>query len=419
MKLASAALMLAFLVATPEVRYFRYERPIQVPAGTAGQACFVIEPTVFAHAGPQLADLRLYANGAETPYMIRVATSTAGDVKAVPLLNAGVRGGHTVFDAELPEGRYSDVQLTVTAQNFIATVMVTGSKAKLGSSETKLGDFTIFDLSRQRLGRSTVLHLPESNFSYLHFRIAGALRPEDVTGISVGRMPASPPRYVAVAETSQAVVKDHATVVEFNVPANVPVDRVVFVPEAAPSAFSRDVAISARPVAEKIANDRDLPPMAVSSYGNLLRVHQVQEGKRIDEERLSVATSRESFDAPTHWTITIANGDDVPVSLKSVRLEMLERTMCFDAAGAAYSLHYGDAALAAPRYDYARLFSPQPNALQATVGQERLNPGWQPRPDERPFTERHPLLLWVALVAVIALLGAIALRTKKPTPGTS
>jgi hypothetical protein len=419
MKIASAVLALAFVAASPQVRYFRYERPIQLPAGASGQACLVVEPEIFAHAAPQLADLRLYAGGAETPYTIRVAAPMDGDAKTVPLLNAGVRDGHTVFDAELPEGRYSDVQLTVTAHDFIATVTVSGSQSASGGRETKLGNFTVFDLSSQRLGRSTVLHLPESNFPYLHFRISGPLRPEDVTGLSVGRAPASPPHYVAVAETSQVSQKDRTTVVEFDVPANVPVDRVVFVPGAVPAAFSRDVTVSARPVVEKRpgdeGNDRR-PLIAASAYGNLLRVHRSQEGKRIDEERLTVDAPRQLFGTPAKWTVTIANGDDVTVALKSVRLEMLERTLCFDAAGAGYTLYYGDAALGAPRYDYARLFAPQPNALQATVGPEQLNPEWQPRPDDRPFTERHPALLWAALIIAVAVLGAIALRSKKPAP---
>ncbi len=91
---------------------------------------------------------------------------------------------------------------------------------------------------------------------------------------------------------------------------------------------------------------------------------------------------------------------------------MLERDLCFDAsAGARYTLYYGDPALAAPNYDYAKLFMPQSNAARATAGPEQLNPKYQPRPDERPFTERHPALLWLVLALVVVLLAAIALRS--------
>ncbi len=416
MKLASAMLVMALIATAPEARYFRYQRPIQLPAQQAGQACLSIDPEVFTHAAPQLADLRLYADGNETPYTIRMATSVAGVDKVLPLLNTGLRNGQTVFDAELQATRYSDLLLTINAQNFIATVTVTGSNTGFGEQETKLGDYTIFDLSRQRLGRSTVLHLPESSFPYLHFRIAGPLRPEEVTGLSVARMPGTPPRYRTVAESTQATQKDHNTVFEFSVPAYVPVNRVLFTPGATPAALSRDVTISARPVAEKQVGDQKTPAFEVTTAGYILRIHKVQEGKRIDEERLSVDAPREEFGTPSKWTVTIANGDDAPLPLKSVRLEMLERTLCFDVvANSTYTLRYGDAALSAPQYDYARLFSPQANAMQAAAGPEQLNPEWQARPDDRPFTEKHPNLLWAALIAVVALLAGIAFKTQKST----
>jgi hypothetical protein len=355
-----------------------------------------------------------------------MATAVAGGERTYPLLNAGVREGYTVFDASLEvngdssEPHYSDIQLNVAAQNFIATVTVSGSHAKSGKPETKLGDFTIFDLTRQRLGRSTVLHLPESNFPFLHFRIAGQLRPEEITGVSVGRVPGAPPRYQTTVEASKTTQKDHATIVTFDVPANVPVDRVVFAPGATPAAFSRDVTISAEGVQPKRANDQQGPSYAITASGYLLRIHQAAQGKRIDEEKLTADAPRELFDTPSRWTVTIANGDDPPVSLQSVRLEMRERALCFDAAAnAAYTLRYGDSALDAPQYDYTRLFSPQASPLQAAAGQEQPNANWQPRPDERPFTEKHPILLWAALIGVILLLAGIAFRSGKQAPGVT
>jgi hypothetical protein len=93
---------------------------------------------------------------------------------------------------------------------------------------------------------------------------------------------------------------------------------------------------------------------------------------------------------------------------------MLERNLCFEAAANAYyTLYYGDPALWAPRYDYATLFVAQKDAAQIGADAEQANPAYQPRPDERPFTEKHAWLLWVALLAVIAVLGLIALRTGK------
>ncbi len=414
-----AALALFFLAApTPEIRYFQFERPIAMPAQASGQTCAVLDPSVFAHASQGLADLRVYQNATETPYVVHSdAAVLPVDQKIFPL-NLGKAGGQTVFDAEMPSGTYSDIQLEVSGRDFLATVTVSGSPAEAGGARTKLGSFTIFDLTRQRLGRSTVLHLPESDFRYLHFQIAGPIAPENVTGLSVTRPPKSQPKYATVAETAQSTLKDRNSVFEFNVPAHTPVDRIDFVPGRNPANFSRDVEISIAVIQKRPADDGSEPAAPVMGWGNILRVHSVQNGHRIDEERLALSAPQADFDEPAKWTITIENHDDAPIQMTSVRLEMLERSLCFDAAaGDAYTLFYGDPALASPVYDYAGLFVLAQNPVAAQLGAETNNPAYQHRPDERPFTEKHPTLLWIALILVIGLLGAVALRSFKSGTG--
>jgi hypothetical protein len=411
MKVGAGLLLLAMLAASPEIRYFRYERPIETKSG---QSCVVLDTGIFPHALPQLADLRLYRGDAETPFAIRTAAAEDSGQKTIDPLNLGVRSGEAVFDARMPDGRYSDLHLDLKAQNFIATVTVTGSQTEAGSAETSLGNYTIFDLSSQKLGRSMVLHLPESDFPLLHFRIKGPISPQSVGGVSVLRVSTTQAKYLAVAASSQVAQKGHLSVIEFTVPANVPVDRIAFAPNSTPAQFSRNVTVTVTPVRAISGTDGDQPAQPESFSGDLLRVHSSQNGHRIDEEDLAIDAPGVDSGTPEKWTITIDNGDDAPLMLESVQLEMVERSLCFDAqAGGSYELYYGDAALAAPQYDYAKLFTLQANATELTAGSEQANPTYQPRPDERPFTEKHPALLWAALAAVILLLGAIALRSVK------
>jgi len=69
--------------------------------------------------------------------------------------------------------------------------------------------------------------------------------------------------------------------------------------------------------------------------------------------------------------------------------------------------------LTAPRYDYATLFAPEADAVQAVLGAEKQNPEYRTRPDGRAFTEKHPGLLWVALLLVVVVLGVVAVRTAR------
>ncbi|UWZ85332.1 DUF3999 domain-containing protein [Occallatibacter riparius] len=415
MRTAAWLLLAAAAVPAADIHYFRYTRPVEATSAN-GQACVAIDPAVFAHAAPGLADLRLYNGASEVPYALRVASSPTVAAVDVAALNAGSSGGATVFDAAMPEGSYSDVSLSIKAQDFIASVAVSGSQAQgPGKLETKLGTFTIFDLTKQRLGRSTVLHLPQSDFRILHFRIDGPVKPGEIGGVTVGPARSGDPKYAVVAESAKVTRDGHASVIEFDVPDNTPVDRIVFVPGAHPANFSRDFAISVKPKKQPAAGEESGREVPLSG-GNVERVHRADGGHRIDVENLTAVAPGWAPEGGAHWKVRLENGDDAPVDWRSVRLEMLERSLCFDAApGAAYTLYYGDPALSAPQYDYARLFAAQPGAATAKLGGESANPGFKARPDARPFTERHPALLWIALGAVVLVLGGVALRSVKLT----
>ena len=415
MRLVAAFLLVAAAAVSPDIRYFQYQRAVANAPPSPAQTCIALDAALFAHAAPELADLRLYRDRQETPYVVHMSWPATATEQPIQLLNLGARGGQTVFDAAMPDGSYSDLDLNVSGKDFIATATVTGSQHQAGPA-TRVGDYTLFDLTRQRLGRSTTLHLPPSDFRYLHFRIAGPLRPEAIAGLSVQQLPSGEPSYAVVAESKQVWLKDRASVIEFTVPAHVPVDRIAVVAGATPANFSRDVTIEVRAMVQSPSGSSAEPPVPVTSTGSLLRVHTVEDNHRIDQEHLELDAPQANFDWPSKWTITIDNGDNAPLTPASVRLAMVKRSLCFEASGGNYALYYGDARLSAPRYDLGQfLVVHVKDAAQAAAGPEQTNPEYQPRPDDRPFTERHPLLLWVALALVVILLGSIALRTARAT----
>lgn len=410
MKLIAGLILAAVAAPAPQIQYFRYQVPVEVPAGANGQSCAVLEPALLGHAAAGLADARLYRDGVEEPYVVHSDSPAPAQAVSVQAVNQGTRAGKAVFDAAMPEGAYRDLELTVAGHDFIAAVTVFGGQQKQNVA-TRIGTYTIFDLTAQRLGRSTVLHLPESDFPFLHFEVDGPLAAGQFQGITVGRPAAAQQRYITVAESAHVEQKGRRTSVEFAVPANVPVDRIVFAPPATPANFSRDVEVTV----SAVASTKDAAVLTAGPWtmmGNIHRIHRVQSGHRLDDEQLTINTPDGANSLPTRWTISIENGDDAPIALVSVVLQMTERKVCFEAAaGAHYALYYGDPALWAPRYDYASWFAPRADAVAAVFGGEQANPVFKPRPDERPFTEKHPLLLWAALLFIVLLLAWVTLRT--------
>jgi hypothetical protein len=111
--------------------------------------------------------------------------------------------------------------------------------------------------------------------------------------------------------------------------------------------------------------------------------------------------------------LTIQNGDDAPLALHAIALQMRERQVCFlRKADTSYMLRYGDPLLGAPQYDLSPIEAAAMSVSASTLGAERaLAP--EAATGLRPFTERHPVLLWIALILVVGTLGFVALRSAR------
>lgn len=432
MKSLMALLLFWQAAVTPSIQtanphYFRYYRA--VASSSPGQACANLDAQVFAHAAPSLKDLRLYDSTAgpnpaqyarEVPYAITLSQPTQPDSADARVLNLGSRNGSIVFDLAMPSRPYTDVVLNLDAQDYIATATVSGSSSP-SAPVTSLGEFTLFDLTSQRLSRSTTIHLQESTFPYLHIALTASRAPGTRTFKPTPQMVAGaivPPSreaqslYTTAAESTAVTQHGRQSIATFLLPERVPVERISF--DLAPSFkanFSRDVRIFDRPQGSSATSGEVIS-------GTIFRVHLTQAGRDIRQQQFSIpATLGSNLQNPATVEAVIENGDDAPLPITAVRLEMRQRNLCFDSPSTQpLTLFYGDPALAAPQYDYARLFSSATHIHPAQLGPEELNPVYSPRPDTRPLTERHPDLLWIALLAVICSLAFVAIRAAKTLP---
>ena len=152
--------------------------------------------------------------------------------------------------------------------------------------------------------------------------------------------------------------------------------------------------------------------------GRIEHVRLLRDGVEIEDEALTVpATIGANLQQAATVDVAVENGDDAPLPLRSVLLEMRRRSLCFDAVGAdPLELFYGDPALEAPVYDYARTFVPAPRAVTVSFGAEELNRGWRERPDTRSPVARHPRLVYVALLGAVCVLAIVAFRARRAQP---
>jgi hypothetical protein len=435
-----SALLLAFLLwqsaTVPETsladrHYLRYQRAVSSPSGS-GPTCAVIDPQIFPHAANSLKDLRLYQGTHETPYAITLSEPQQPDSDTAQIRNLGLRGNNIVFDLEMPNRPYTDVTLNLAGQDFIATATVSGTHDPNYSNQTSLGDFTLFDLTTQHLSRSTTLHLQETSLPYLHVELAVSPAPgahiftappqtlqQMVLGVTVPPSREAQSLYTTAAATTAITQRGHQSIATFALPERIPIERIsVDIPPTFKANFSRDVHISDHP--SDTPGTADTPAAASETLaGTIFRVHLTESGREIRQQQLSVpATLGSNMQSAATVEVAIDNGNDTPLPIAAVRLEMRQRKLCFDAPPTTQpaqplTLFYGDPSLTAPRYDYARLFSPSREIHTAQLSTEQLNPAYRDRPDQRPLTERRPHLLWIVLLAVICILAIVAIRSSK------
>lgn len=407
-------LLALVLFAGPSISYFKYQRPVAVSGG--GQHYLVVDETLWQHARPDLADLRLYSGQTETPYtLVAERGSLEQDHQEVRVLQQASVGAKTQFLIDMSGiAEYDHVELRLTTRDFVAHARVEGQDDLHAQPWAALGDSILYDLSKENLGSNTMLRLPRATYKYLRVTIDGPVKPEDVKGATSEVRQVQKPvwrdvssQFTSGGSPRKAILDGSgrmrsqpgkSSFLTFEVPENVPIERVIFEIDPGQPNFRREV---------EIQDDKG----RVLGSGEINRIHMVRAGRKIDSEQHEV-----DFSAAGQKTIAviISNGDDPPLKLSGARLQQHERRIYFDFhTGGQLALYYADEKLESPVYDYAKLFQEEKNAAAVQLGAETANAAYAGRPDDRPWSERHPAVLWIAIVAAVLVLGALALRSMK------
>ena len=414
-RLAPTLLLLALSISFPRdsKTYFRYKRSVSVPAG--GQACAVLDSSLYAHAAASLKDLRLFAGHEEVPYVLVLSGTAETQDEPAKVTNLKKQGSSLAFDLAMPPRPYTDILLQLQAADFIALAKVTGpsQQADPEHGTVDMGEFALFDLTGQHLGRDTTLRLQESNLARIHVVLTpasgtAALKPEMLRGAIVPPSRQAQTLYSPALRTSTLTQAGGETIARFNVPAQVAVERIslALFPGFTQS-FNRTVRVTARAAGEGSVAER--------LEATVQRIHLIRGNVRLSKDQLSFsATLGANLVKPATVEVAIENGPNAPLPITSVALETRQRQLCFETPGAGrLQLLYGDARGEAPGYDYAGTFRPQAHPNLATLGPEEGNAGFTERPDVRPMTRRHPRLLSLALILAICLAGILVLRSSK------
>ena len=404
MKFAVAAILLFALADAPTrpeaaIPYFTNVRDVQI-AQTGSQNYFVVDEELWAHSRSDLGDLRLMDGGSPVQYALseQRAGTTSEEVEA-KILNLGSVSGHTEFDLDAQGlAEYDRIRLRLDAHNFVAIASVSGGSAAGKATEVQLTPSTLYDFTKEQLGSNFQLKLPPSSFRYLHIKLSPGISAQQVKGAAIFNLREQQARWVKVGSCAAPQQKQRLTVISCTVPPRVPLNRISLQVAPALVNFRRIVSLE---------DDKEMQ----FASGEISRVRINRAGTLVVNEELSVATSG----GPGQFTIAIDNGDNPPLNLSGAELLSIERRVYFDPQGkSTLRLYYGDEKLPSPVYDYARFFHPESSAVQAQLSPGAHNTEYAGRPDERPWSERHPGVLWSVMLLAVVVLAALALRGLLP-----
>ncbi len=188
--------------------------------------------------------------------------------------------------------------------------------------------------------------------------------------------------------------RETATVIACAVPKNVPLQRLLFQVDPGQINFYRSVSVE---------NSQDIQ----LAGGSISRVRMNRRGTLVSNEELAISP----VVASGELTVRIENGDNSPLAIVSVQPQTLEHRVYFDPQGRTLlKLYYGDSKLPTPEYDYARFFQKDASAAEAELGAVAVNAAYTGRPDDRPWSERHRLVLWGAMLIAMGALAVLAIR---------
>jgi hypothetical protein len=415
-------LTLLLLLATPSAfsadlpsawRSWRYSRGIE--SGHAGALNYVtLDRDVFSHSENQLADLRIIDDlDQELPFEVRSQiTPPSQPVKLAATLreNSFVPGQFTQVVLDLGERAsfHNSVRVQTTESDFINWVEVAASddahQWRIVNARAPISRFR-----KENLEGNQTVRYSENNARYLRVRIQEAAHTFEVTGMEVFSSPAIATESHAekgalltallIPDSSGAPSQSQWTVDAGG--AGIPIATFNF--ETTQPEFYRAV---------RLLNSADGKEWQSVGGGEIHRF--LVDGKT--EESLGVQ-SYEMW-GPRYWRVEVLNANDAPLSAVHLSLTMPLRFVIFHPAqNRSYRLIYGNFRATAPQYDLARTLHIQANELMAHLGlgAEEATSNYT---DPRPFTERHPNLLWLALGLAIVLLGYAALRALR-TPDSA
>lgn len=367
-----------------------------------------VSSPLWNQAQPDLADLRIAdETGQEVPYVLwRPEPASAASRVPASLINVGrTTDGSPAATATLDFGGQAPTLTGLVLElggpsRFMRQVILQGSHDQQAWTELATPDY-VYDLSEQGGARSTHLRITHpARFRYVRVLIPdmGFEPLTIVSGTGETAAPAALPLQDVYAgkPTLSRVGQDKTST------------HIIDLGAARPL---RELTIAAG-----VKNYHRAISVEGSEDGNAWRPLGTGVVYNYDVQGRTGSNPPVRFQECVcrHLRLTIRDGDDKPLPVTGVTLRGLPAGLLFEARqGAQYWVFAGNPGAERPSYDLAHLpVSPQ-DAPSIRPEFSEQNPDYAGPVDGKPWTERHPWILWTALGLAVLAAGTGVVRVAR------
>ena len=412
--------------ATPELQArWEYFVPVPVPVPISAAKTddsptlvdLILGRDVFAHARPDLADLRLYDTSGKTiPYALRYRRpqSVRERVPASEFNRAEPEEGPSelTLDLQRDDIQYNEIKIVTSGGNFRRAIEVEGSEDGKTWRKLVAAHLIRFEHEKQKIDLDS-LTFADSRFRYVRVRVQPDPnrvtfdRERDrfrITEVNVLRHVEDPGERLIQDGTLQPREPGRT----YGTPGsvwiidlggdNVPCDRIEA--DIADSEFARDILIEAEYPTGPLGQLR-------FTYVGMTGESLWQRKPGVPKKPL-IATFGEV--QTRRLRLRVTDHRNPPLSIRSIKFSAPARQVVFarpaDEPGEP-RLFFGNPLAELPVYDFARNLPTKlaPPPARSELKSAARNPDFVPPP--QPFTERFPWLIYVVLSSVTVVLAGV------------
>jgi hypothetical protein len=384
-----------------ESAHWKFISPARVPE--SGRLCVIpFDRGLYTRMRQDRGDLRILKDGVEIPYVIETLAGSVEERECHPeAINKAVvpdTGVQVTLDlAKCKDGlKHSRFRISTSETNFRQRVRIeTSDDNRFWVVAREDGYVFDFTQGTKKLSALTVDY-PMSTGRYVRGTIFGWTTTAAIEDAwSAYRVERSPERYILDGITPERT--EDATARASNLTldlgqSGLPHDRVRL--EVDRSDFHR--------AAELEASD-DAKTWSTVGQGTVFQI--------ANDQSLAL-TYPERHDR--YLRLRIFNGDNRPVPVLRVYVETLKRVIKFlPPSDGDVLLYYGNPAAQPPAYDFGAILSregPLPET-SPLISEWKINPDYRaPAEPRKPWSERHPAVLYGVLGVAVVGMGAVTVR---------